>query len=74
MTEIDFQCLNCVIDITDEIHKTKTFSELIKAIKVEFELEVTLDDIERYYNQIENTMSFNNFYEEDYVINHKICI
>lgn len=70
MSESDFQNLDIIIDLTDVIHKTKNYEELIKAIKVEFDIDVTINDIERYYNQIPNYID----YEEDYVINYKSCI
>ena len=70
MSESDFQNLDIIIDLTDAIHKTKNYEELIKAIKVEFDIDVTINDIERYYNQILNYID----YEEDYIINYKSCI
>ena len=70
MSENDFLCLDVIMDLTDAIHKTKNYEELIKAIKVEFDIDVTVSDIERYYNQIPNYID----YEEDYVINYKSCM
>ena len=71
MSESDFQCLDTIIDLTDAIHKTKNYEELIKAIKVEFDIDVTVKDIERYYNQIPNYIDID---EEDYIINYKTCV
>ena len=70
MSENDFLCLDTIIDLTDAIHKTKNYEELIKSIKVEFDIDVTIQDIDRYYAQIPNYMD----YEEDYVINYKSCV
>ena len=70
ISENDFLCLDVIIDLTDAIHRTKNYEELIKAIKVEFDIDVTVSDIERYYNQIPNYID----YEEDYVINYKSCM
>ena len=70
MSNEDFLCLDVIIDLTDTIHKTKNYEELIKAIKVEFDINVTIQDIDRYYAQIPNYID----YEEDYVINYKSCM
>ena len=70
MSNEDFLCLDVIIDLTDAIHKTKNYEELIKAIKIEFDINVTIQDINRYYAQIPNCID----YEEDYVINYKSCV
>lgn len=72
MSELDEATLGIMISIVEGLYPISDNKDIIDCVKVEFDVDCTEEDIQKYYLSIENELP--TIDEEDYIINHKICM